>query len=512
MDAKEITKKSKEFVKDKTDKFKALNTTKKIALGVIVIALISATVFGVKYAQDSKYGVLFSGLESKDALSVTQELEAKGVDMKIKGTTIYVPKDQVDKLRIEMSPMITSGSQGFELMDEGSSFGLTDEEFELKKNRMIQGEIERTIKTFPQIENARVHLTQGQESVFADESIEGKAAVYITVKDGEKISEEQVRSIMSLVSAAGLNIPKQSVEVIDQNMNLLSEGLFDENGNAVVGQGGGLDLARNAERSLNKDLERSIKGLLEPIFGVGKISVTVNSDLNFDTTETTQIVVDPNRVAILEERSENTSKEPNESGGTIDNNMSVQAVETQNGEEQTKEEHLEFSTGQTETKTIKAQGEINRITASIAINAEVDAGTMRDIEQMVENAVGMDAERGDSVSVVAMNFTPVDLEDEQLAQAEAQRKKKMLVAGVVTVVLIALGAGAMFMMKKKKKQEELSEDEELDYINQQIEQMEGKFATGEDDAEGISLEEEVKQFSAENPEQVTEIINKWLND
>ena len=274
MDTKEIAKKSKEFVKDKTDKFKALKTTKKLALGVIVLALISAIIFGVKYAKDSKYGVLFSGLESKDALSVTQELEAKGVDMKIKGSTIYVPKEQVDKLRIEMSPMITSGSQGFELMDEGSSFGLTDEEFEIKKNRMIQGEIERTIKTFPQIENARVHLTQGQESVFADESIEGKAAVYITIKDGEKISEEQVRSIMSLVSAAGLNIPKQAVEVIDQNMNLLSEGLFDENGNAVVAQGGGLNLARNAERSLNKDLERSIKGLLEPIFGVGKISVT----------------------------------------------------------------------------------------------------------------------------------------------------------------------------------------------------------------------------------------------
>ncbi len=512
MDTKEIAKKSKEFVKDKTDKFKALKTTKKLALGVIVLALISAIIFGVKYAKDSKYGVLFSGLESKDALSVTQELEAKGVDMKIKGSTIYVPKEQVDKLRIEMSPMITSGSQGFELMDEGSSFGLTDEEFEIKKNRMIQGEIERTIKTFPQIENARVHLTQGQESVFADESIEGKAAVYITIKDGEKISEEQVRSIMSLVSAAGLNIPKQAVEVIDQNMNLLSEGLFDENGNAVVAQGGGLNLARNAERSLNKDLERSIKGLLEPIFGVGKISVTVNSDLNFDTTETTQIVVDPNRVAILEERSENTSKEPNQSGGTIDNNMSVQGVETENGEQQTKEEHLEFSTGQTETKTIKAQGEINRITASIAINSEIDAGTMRDIEEMVENAVGMDAERGDSVSVVAMNFTPVDLEDEQLAKAEAEKKKKMLVAGVVTLVLVALGVGAMFMMKKKKKQEELSEDEELDYINQQIEQMEGKFATGEDDAESISLEDEVKQFSAENPEQVTEIINKWLND
>ena len=77
---------------------------------------------------------------------------------------------------------------------------------------MIQGELEKTIKTFPQVQDARVHITEGEESVFAKESIPGKAAVYVDLNVGEQLSQEQVKSIISLVSASTPNIPKQNVE------------------------------------------------------------------------------------------------------------------------------------------------------------------------------------------------------------------------------------------------------------------------------------------------------------
>ena len=51
---------------------------------------------------------------------------------------------------------------------------------------MIQGEIEKTIKTFPQVEDTRVHITQGKESVFSTETTEGKAAVYVSLKPGQE--------------------------------------------------------------------------------------------------------------------------------------------------------------------------------------------------------------------------------------------------------------------------------------------------------------------------------------
>ena len=164
MELKEIISKIKEFFKNKNNQFKELKIEKKIAILVGIIAVVLALIFGVKYINDSKYNLLFSGLSSDDATSITEELESEGVEMKIEGDSIYVPKDQVDKLRLELSGSLSNGSKGYELMDETSSFGLTDEEFNIKKQRMIQGEIEKSIKTFKQVEDAKVNITQGEQS------------------------------------------------------------------------------------------------------------------------------------------------------------------------------------------------------------------------------------------------------------------------------------------------------------------------------------------------------------
>ena len=53
---------------------------------------------------------------------------------------------------------------------------------------------------------------------------------------------------------------------------------------------------------LNSDLERAISSVLESMFGSGKVVVKVNSDLNFDTNEITEIKIDPNKVAIKENK------------------------------------------------------------------------------------------------------------------------------------------------------------------------------------------------------------------
>lgn len=201
--------KIKEFLINIKDQFINLDKNKKIAICIGIVAIIVAITFGVSYSQQNKYGVLYSGLDSIDAATVTKSLEDAGVETKIEGDIIYVPKEQVDKLRIELSSSITNGSKGFELMDEGSSLSMTDEEFQIKKIRMLQGELEKTIKTFSAVEDARVHITQGQESVFSSETTEGKAAVYVSIKAGEELNQTQIKSIMSLVSASTTNIPKK---------------------------------------------------------------------------------------------------------------------------------------------------------------------------------------------------------------------------------------------------------------------------------------------------------------
>ena len=515
MNVKEIMQNIKDFMGTKKEQFNGLKKGKKIAIIVGIITIIMATIFGIKYTKDNKYDVLFSGLNSTDANAITSELESRKVETKVEGNSIYVPKEEVDKLRLELSSSISNGSKGFELMDQGSSFGMTDEEFEIKKQRMIQGEIEKTIKTFPQVENARVQITQGEESVFAKESVPGKAAVSINLKPGTNLEPSQVRSIMSLVSASTSNIPKQNVEVIDQNMNLLSEGIFDEKGNVNSTNSNGVDITRKEEKELSEDLERSIVGLLEPIFGVGKVKATVNADLNFDTREKTELVIDPNKVIISESKSENKSTEAGNTGGAVDNNMNNVGNATK-GINESKEQKTEYKVGKIETKTINAQGELNNITASVAIDGNLDAIQTKNVKNMVANTIGMKKGRGDNVVVVGMNFNtndPINATKADKGVVNVLKTTGYIVGAILLLIVIALIT--MFIIKKKNqdKEDSFDEDAEIDLINQKLEEMErNRLSNGEEDDESITLEEEVRNYASENPDQVTELIKSWLNE
>lgn len=514
MNIKELIENFKKFLGNKTGQYKGLKKEKQIAIIVGVVAIALAAVFGIKYVNDSKYKVLFSGLDTSDAAAITKELEGQNIQMKIEGDSIYVPKEEVDKLRLELSDSITNGSKGFELMDESSSFGLTDEEFAIKKQRMVQGEIEKTIKTFAQVENARVHITQGQESVFADESTPGSAAVSITLKAGKNLEPSQIRSIMSLVSASSTSIPVQNVEVVDQNMNLLSEGLFDEEGNIASANSSGINVAMNAEKEVSKNLEKSIVKLLESIYGVGKIKATVNADLNFDNNEITKVVINPKSVIKSESRSENTSTGAGNTGGAVDNNMNNLA-DGENGTTGSKEETIEYETGKTETKTIKSQGELNKITASVAIDGNLTATQIRDVTDLVANTIGMDAKRGDSVKIIATEFNTENQAVEE--EEEGSMVENLKSIGYVALAIALLGIIALiivFIIKKKKDSEfeDYDEDYEIDLINQKLEEMDKKALIENDGEEdNITLEEEVKNYASQNPDKVTDLINSWLN-
>ena len=517
--------------------FKKLKKGTKIAITVTAAGILLSIFFTLGNGMTDRYNVLFSDLSSIDANTITQILEDQGIDMKVEGSSIYVKSDKVDELRLKLSSNITNGSVGFEIMDQSSGLGMTEEEFQIKKQRMIQGEIERTIKSFPQVSNVRVHITPGEESVFAKESKAGSAAVYLELKAGQQLKQSQVMSIVSLVSASSTNIPKQNVEVMDQNMTLLSEDMFDEDGNYVENstKTSGLDSARAAEKAFNEDLEKSLMKLLTPLFGEGKVKLTVNADLNFDSVEKTELKFDPNNVIKTETISENSTSDKTQSGSPVDNNMSNTAQT--NGESSTsKDVSREYEVGKTETTTIVAPGEIQRVTASVAIDGNVDTQTREQVQELIETAIGLNANRGDKVTVMSTSFDTSVAEQREQEAAEA-RKKELIkkattigggVAGVVALALVALA-----IRKKKNKERQFFDgefderDDELlmaeDIINQTLAAENANMGGKADEVDSEDsfldgnvnthkLEEEIRRFASENPEQTTELIKIWLNE
>lgn len=514
-----------ETMKGLLQRVKDMRRGMKIALGVSIVAVILAAVFLGFYSSSNKYGLLFNNLDTNDAKLVSDKLKELKVDTKIKGNAIYVPKAQVDQLRLELSPEITNGSKGFELMDGGNSFGMTDEEFKIKKQRMLQGEIEKTIKSFPQIQNARVHITPAQDSAFVRDTKPGKAAVYIQLKPSNKLSLEQVKSIVSLVAGASQNIPKENVEVIDDKMNLLSRDLFKDE-NEQLASSGSVEKQQVIEADFERKLELALMDLLEPSIGSGKVKVKVNSDLDFDSKQKTQVVVDPNKVPV----SEKISKETNSTNGDkltqspVDNNMNNGAAGTANNNSTSSKEESQtnYEVGKTESKTISAPGEVKRITASVVVDGNLDAASTQKIKNIVAGAIGYKQDRGDEISVESLPFDPElknlakkELEDMQ-KQAEAAKKMQlyktiaMAAGGLLAIIIIIIA----LRKKSKPKEQPLEEAVGLDIVigdeiaaKDKIQYAPIDFEVND---EKSHIEKEIKQYATNKPEQVAEIIKSWL--
>ena len=100
-------------------------------------------------------------------------------------------------------------------------------------------------------------------------------------------------------------------------------------------------------------------------------------------------------------------------------------------------------------ETIKAPGEIRRLTASVMVNGNLDATTQKAFEDAVKAAIGFDEERKDTISLVGMAFDPTEsenaqkqLEEYQAALEKEQMFQKLLTKGGAGGTIRVNGAAA----------------------------------------------------------------------
>ena len=493
------------------EKFQSLSKITKIIitamLGVIFISFLVLLFSN----NNNTYKILFSDLDSEDAQAIISNLNEKEIKMRIEGNSILVPSNKVDELRLTLASEISFGSQGYELMDLTSSFGMSDEEFEIQKTRMIQGELERTIRSFAQIEDVRVHITTAKKSIFAEISEEGKAAIYLKIKSGKSLTNEQVFSIMSLVSGATDNIPKDNIEVIDQNMNLLSENL--NNDSLEMASSDSVKQQQNLKKEFENELQKTVLNMLEPVFGKDKITVAINADLDFDSKQITQLIIDPNSVIVSQEITrDNYNNNENTSNSPVDNNMQNVIEEDDGDYYLTSHELTNYEIGKTENIIISAPGQVRRLTASVLIDSEIDYLTQVNIENIVASAIGYNEGRNDSISVLGIDFNG-NISNETLPDDIFNSMNNnetiinfLLYGGIGFGIVALLIFLTIFFMKKKKNKDDNNESENIISTD-----LESKIDDSIFSKKG-NISEEVAKYANENPEQVVDVIKRWVHE
>lgn len=496
----ELIKKIKQFIKNLPAK------TRKLLL-IVIVFLISILSFFLVYSSIMKYGLLYSDLDPSDSKYIHEQLVEMGLDVKIRGKSIYVPRGKVDELRLTFSPDLKGGSKGFELLDKSSGFGFTDEEFLIQKQRIVQGELERTIKSFSQVKDSRVHITPSKTSVFMSENDPARASVYVRLNAGESLSREQVKSIIHLVSSAWNNLPFQNVEVVDSRMNLLSLGIYD--GSDDSNFTGSLDAHMNLERKFEYELENRLLSVIEPVLGIDKVKIRVNADLDFDSKKRTEIIIDENKVPISEHIIKEQNSSPvSGSGGPIDNNMSNVEMDSNGDSSKREESTINYEVSKSESTIIYAPGEIKRITTSLVYDGNMTQEMKENLESIINGVIGFNGERGDSISVVGMKFNGVKPEI-----FTTKRVNYMSIAIVIIMLIIGIILLKTFKsIKTNKEKEEVSQNivDAKDMIQQSVEENIRKNNIEDTTPESKMLEDEIKAYAVNKTSQVVDIIKSWM--
>jgi len=507
-----------EFFKKYLDKWNNIGKGKKIAFSILFAGVIAALIWLTVSTSSTKYAVLFSDLEANDLKTVGTKLDEKKVTWKASGSSISVPQEQVDKLRLELAPDITSGSKGFELLEQ-SKFGATDEEMKIEYQRALQGEIERTIKSFPQVEGARVHIVTSEDSVFVKDSSPASASVTLKLKSGQKLKPEQVKAIVALLTGSVKNLPKEKVQVMDENMNLLTKGLFDNENTELNAS---TEKQQELKDKVEKEFEAKVEKVLAPAYK--DIRISVNADLNFDAVETDSTTVAPNGTVVSQHKitDSNNGTDTTTSQSPVDNNMTntVTNDTTNNNGVTHQEETTNYEISKSQSKVIKAPGEVKKVTTSVLLNGNIDEETRTKIKNLVVSAIGYDEKRGDNISIeglafdtTAQNSAKKDLEDmKKTSDKEKAMAMYMKVgAGAIGGLILLIIAVALLRKRRGKNEEGVQGiDVMLDDIIMPKEPVHFDPIELETENEKVHVENEIKKYAQEKPEQVADIIKSWL--
>jgi flagellar M-ring protein FliF len=500
---------------DTVEGIKSLSTRKKlILLGVLVLG-ISVLILSLVWLQRPSYQILYSNLSEEDAGAIIQKLQEEKTPYRVSGGAILVPSDKVYELRLRLATQgfPQSGGVGFELFDE-TNLTMTDFVQKLNYRRALQGELARTIKSITAVDQCRIHLAIPERSLFAEKEERPKASVFVSLKPGRRLNQEQIEGIVHLVSSSVEGLDPKDVTIIDQTGEVLTLPVNETIGITRTQ----LEFQRNYE----KDMEQRIINLLEPVVGKGKVEAKVTASIDFTRIEKTEERIDPDSQVVISEQRETEKSVNGTTGGVpgVASNLPNKTV-TQSGASQSqlekKNETINYEISKVVSRIVASPGEIKRISAVVLLDANTQAGAsgqktqrseeeIKQFEEMVKKAIGFTAERGDEVKVINMPFE-IMLEEEL---PPPKREVIPLVMGVLKYLVPLLTMVLFFLLVMRPLIKVLtSEAPRTERPSTPLHVVKAETERASEKQEK-PLKDRIAEWAHQNPEEAANLIKSWL--
>ena len=533
------------------DRMLAMPAGAKMKLGAGVAGLVAVIVAICLWSSQGDYRVLFANLPDKEGGAVVAQLSTMQVPYKFAegGTAILVPADKVNEVRLKLASagLPKSSVLGFELMDN-AKFGQTQTQERVNLQRALEGELTRTISSIDAVESARVHLALPNQNGFFREQQKPSASVVLMLRGGRTLDRSQLAGIVHLVASSVPELQTKDVSVLDQTGALLTE-----NGDRNNAQG--LDATQLQYRNqMEAGYTKRIQELLEPVVGRENLRASVTADIDFSQSEATSEQFKPNgNPADATVRSQQSSDAGGSAGnvpsgvpGASSNQPPVPATAPINGASAPLQAaqggtvgangHRETVTNYEVDRTVRvtrnATGLVRHLNAAVVVNQKVNTDAkgkttstplsqdeMDKLTALVQEAIGFDQTRGDSVKVINAPFkAEASMKAEDLPLWKQQWLLDLLRAGGVPAGLTLVALAVLFGLVRPAVMAALApavvepRDDGLNAVVDDNHELPMDSLPELLEAPQMAKKlESARQLAKDNPTVVANIVRDWVN-
>lgn len=460
-----------------------------LRLGGIALAVALGTVV-VLWSFEPNYTPLYANIESRDAAEIANILDVNDIAYKIdpQTGTILVEQGKAAEARLKLAAegLPAGTTMGLEILQQDQSLGTSQFIETARYNHALEAELARSIESIRSVESARVHLALPKQSIFIRNRQKPSASVVTKLYAGRQLTPNQVEAIVHMVASSVPMMTPEQVTLVDQFGRLLTEDRNSE-----------LSLS-NKQFEYNRKLENNyadrIVQLLQPIVGEGKVNAQVSAQLEFSKIESTREAYDPERSVVRSEQvSEQETRDLNQAlgipgaltnqppgAGTTDPEQAGGQQADGLPASQNRSSTRNYEVDRTISHTRNPGGNVQRLSVAVVLDSKTrlnEDGTVEKIawndqelqqfESLVREAIGFDANRGDSVSIINSEFIASEPQVVELPWWQSLLGEDWLVT-LIKQVLGAIGLLIVYLMflrpflRSLKPEPELKSGEHID--------------------------------------------------
>lgn len=459
-----------------------------LAVAVVVAGLIGAAREGGPLSAGVRMVPLINAPveDAQQLLRIAGRLDQEGAEYEIRaGDRIFVSdRDSARRLRgiLIREDLVPAQADPFSVFDLGR-FSVTDFERSVNLQRAVTRSLEQHIEALDDVAAAHVTLVVPERELFAEDQLPTTASIVITPRQGSGILDDHQRvlGIQRMVQFAVAGLSAEHIVILDPRGVQVNDpgGLAGRSRMTLV------ERQLDTKYGLEQRYKQEIVTALGNIFSADRVQI-VRLDIDLDLSSQSTTTEEHFPIAL---REDDPLTDADEALRVPSITVSeAEESETRSSSDGAASEHYERrSVSRSEVvnrrNTVREESPwaINRITVSVALDGvwrtefrpdggvalnqdgsvrraytPVPGDELRKATLLVQDAIGWDRERGDSVTVEHLQFDRSSQfeQEDMLLRREARLLSMLPVAAAAAAMMLLLALVAVLRWRQRRRRAE----------------------------------------------------------